>query len=181
MSLCMQNKKREANIPNFKETLRAFFSWIVSVWGWESRLSVCLSLISSLQEREFSGGMFSCFNLCQHPPVSPCVKLMRVQVAVCSLYLVIDPADQSHRGLAGTLSSICDGGVLSMWPPSTSTPASVAPPEGDRQGGPWPFALLYPANNRDSVTCHFANVYKVEGWDVSRLKDLLAFLPSPPL
>lgn len=56
--------------------------------------------------------MFSCFNLCQGPPVSPCVKLMRVQVAVCSLYLVIDPADQSHRGLAGTLSSICDGGGL---------------------------------------------------------------------
>lgn len=50
----------------------------------ESQGCLSFSHLVSLREREFSGGMFSCFNLCQGPPVSPCVKLMRVQAAVCS-------------------------------------------------------------------------------------------------
>lgn len=75
--------------------------------------AVCLSLISSLWERESSRvGCSAVLTFARVPLCLPVWSWWEFRPQCVLLYLVIDPADQSHRGLAGTLSSICDGGGL---------------------------------------------------------------------
>jgi hypothetical protein len=131
----MQNKKRGrlTFLIHFKEMLRAFCHWVVSVWGWKSRLSV--SHLVPPRERESSRvGCSAVLTFARVPLCLPVGSWWEFRLQCVLLYLVIDPADQNHRGLAGTLSSICDGGESYLCDRHPLPPCKSSPPRGRSAG-----------------------------------------------